>query len=88
MKWRRAVLVALTAAAVAAPVARAADSHDVDADFLEFLGSVDAEDAGLNEYLEHTDLNKLAPPAAPAPPAVKPPPTVKPGDKPSPEKSR
>ena len=89
MKWQRLLQVIVAAATMGAPLARAADSQrDLDADFLEFLGSVDAEEAGWNEYLEHADLKKPAPPATPQAPPVKPPPTVKPGDKPSPESSR
>ena len=89
MKWQRLLQVIVAVTTMAAPLARAADSHgDPDADFLEFLGSVDAEEGGWSDYLEHADIQKPVPPATPQSPPVKPPPTVKPGDKPSPESSR
>lgn len=31
-----------------------------DADFLEFLGSVDSDDKNWHEYLANTDINKVA----------------------------
>jgi hypothetical protein len=89
VKWQRLLQVIVAATTAAAPLAQAADNQrDLDADFLEFLGSVDAEEVGWNEYLEHADLKKPAPPVTPQAPPVKPPPTVKPGEKPSPESSR
>lgn len=55
---------------------RAAEHSAVDADFLEFLGSVDSGGKGWHEYLENTDLEKVAqsPVKSPVkPPADKPP---------------
>lgn len=43
---------------VAVPV-MAAEKTEVDAEFLEFLGSVDSVDEGWNHYLENTDLDKV-----------------------------
>jgi hypothetical protein len=48
------------ASALAAEVA-------LDGDLLEFLGSVDAEGDGWGEYLERTDVNRVARPAAETP---------------------
>jgi hypothetical protein len=56
-------------------IARSADNPPaaapVDPGLLEFLGSVDSDDAGWNEYLAHVDPQKVAagktPVTAPAP---------------------
>jgi hypothetical protein len=45
-----------------------------DLDLLEFLGSVDADAGEWSEYLENTDLDKLAIPAKPTAPAAAQPP--------------
>lgn len=52
-------------AMLAAPV-RAADSA-ADAEFLEYLGSVDSNEAGWHDYLASTDVDQLVKPAAGAP---------------------
>jgi len=44
----------------------AADST-VDAELLEFLGSIDAEGGDWGDYLEHTDLDKIVKPPVKAP---------------------
>jgi hypothetical protein len=44
-----------------------------DGELLEFLGSVDSEGDGWNEYLEDTEFKRVATPP-PAPPAPSPPP--------------
>jgi len=41
-----------------------------DPGLLEFLGSLDAEGSGWSDYLENTDLGKVAKPARPAKPAT------------------
>jgi hypothetical protein len=48
----------------------------VDAELLEFLGSVDSEEGNWSDFLEHTDLDRIAKPAPKAPikDAAKPPP--------------
>ncbi len=67
--------------------ARAAEPK-VDADLLEFLGSVDTEDKNWHDYLARTDIEKVAQraphaPAAPAPPSPSPPPgAARPGEAP------
>lgn len=43
-----------------------------DGDLLEFLGSVDAEGDGWGEYLEGTDVNRVARPPAATPPGAQP----------------
>jgi hypothetical protein len=53
----------------------------IDADLLEYLGTVDSNDAGWQDYLEQTDIDKVAkPPKAPAdaPPNVEAAPAVPP----------
>ena len=67
--WRALGLLCGSALAVA-PL-RAGDAA-ADADFLEYLGSVDSNEAGWHEYLASTDVGKVAKPA-PAPPASSPP---------------
>ena len=66
--WRTLGLVCGGALAVA-PLRAAEPSAD--ADFLEYLGSVDSNEAGWHEYLANTDVDKMAKPAA-APPAASP----------------
>jgi hypothetical protein len=46
----------------------------IDADLLEFLGSVDSPEPGWHDYLEKTDVGKLVTPVAvkPGAPAVPP----------------
>lgn len=72
----------LLGAALAAPI-QAADKPPVDAGLLEFLGSIDRGGAGWSEYLESTDVHKVAPPAK-APGARKP---IKPPPPPNGEKT-
>lgn len=72
-------------ASAAAPPGKAPTKGSPDADLLEFLGSLDSETTdGWHEYLENTDLDRVAdrartsPPAKPVPPAqgaASPPPT-------------
>ena len=53
------------AAAPARPVSAAASAPGAaDAELLEFLGSVDSDEPGWHDYLEHTDLERVihAPP--------------------------
>lgn len=87
MKWRGCALLALPCSLALAgppapvansPAANGGTSHGAssnnaaaDADLLEFLGSVDSDEPGWHEYLEHTDLEKVihAPPK-PAPPTT------------------
>jgi len=74
MKRRAALNAFLTAALLSPLLARAGEPHApgppaVDADFLEFLGSLDSEGDGWGEFLGNTDLDKHAP----APPSRKPP---------------
>lgn len=57
--WR-ALLFSCGVALVAAPL-RAADTP-ADADFLEYLGSIDSNEAGWHEYLADTDVGKMAKP--------------------------
>jgi hypothetical protein len=47
----------------------------VDAELLEFLGSVDSEERDWSDFLEHTDLDRIVRPAArpPAKDTAKPP---------------
>jgi hypothetical protein len=56
--------------------ATASKAPAADADLLEYLGSVDSDEPGWNEYLEHTNLEKVihAPPkpAAPTTPGTSP----------------
>lgn len=70
-RWRASLLLGSLLVATAG---HTADKSAVDADFLEFLGSIDAGEDGWSEYLEGTDLDKIIkapvkPP--PAPPASK-----------------
>lgn len=59
------------------PASRASEAV-ADTDLLEFLGSVDSNEAGWHDYLEQTDVDKVvnpgrstpAPAAAPAQPAA------------------
>jgi hypothetical protein len=93
VNWPKLVPALLAVAVVASPPGRAADRDKVDPDFLEFLGSVDAEEAGLNDYLETADLDRQAPPPQapkPQPPKLPPaaaPTTATPGAPASPQKS-
>ena len=65
--------LALGLVLAAGGIANSADSAPapVDPGLLEFLGSVDSDDAGWNEYLAHVDPQKVAagktPVTAPAP---------------------
>ncbi|MGH8213374.1 MAG: hypothetical protein ACREPP_09130 [Rhodanobacteraceae bacterium] len=75
-RWR-ALLISCGAAFAAAPLR--ADDPPADADFLEYLGSVDSNEAGWHEYLAATDVDKMAkPPSSSAvgstPAAASPPP--------------
>lgn len=69
INWR--ALGLLCGSALAAVPLLAADTA-ADADFLEYLGTVDSNEAGWHEYLASTDVSKVAKPAA-APPASSPP---------------
>jgi hypothetical protein len=76
VKWRGYALLALPCGlALAGPPAppaspaptksaSASKAPAADADLLEYLGSVDSDEPGWNEYLEHTNLEKVihAPP--------------------------
>ena len=73
-------LIAVMAGVCAAPVYAAESARKVDADLLEFLGSIDTEEAGWQEYLEHKPVKPVAkkpqdkpaqPPAKPEPKPVK-----------------
>jgi hypothetical protein len=51
----------IAVAAVFAVTARASeDAKKVDAELLEFLGSIDAEEEGLQEYLEQKPVRPVA----------------------------
>lgn len=63
-EWR-ALLFSCAIGLAAAPL-RAADTP-ADADFLEYLGSVDSNEAGWHEYLAETDVSKVAKPANASP---------------------
>ena len=78
MKWRSGALLALPCglALAGAPVSQAGStappiSAAVDAELLEFLGSVDSTEPGWHDYLEHADLEKVvtAPEKKAPPPA-------------------
>jgi hypothetical protein len=72
VKARAGVPCLLLVSLAAVPVVHATESSAVDADFLEFLGSVDSRDEGWHEYLANADLEKVA--RTPVkPPAIKPP---------------
>lgn len=73
----RSLRRALLLTALAPALACAADKSP-DPDLLEFLGSVDADGGDWSEYLERTDLDKVARPAAPAKPAAPPSPPPRP----------
>ena len=62
--WR-ALLFSCGVALAAAPL-RAADTP-ADADFLEYLGSIDSNEAGWHEYLADTDVGKMAKPPSSTP---------------------
>jgi hypothetical protein len=67
----RSLLVAMTALAVDA--AAAESSPKVDAELLEFLGSIDVEEEGWQEYLEQKPVKPVAKaPEKTAPAAAKP----------------
>ncbi len=76
MSWRSGALLALPCgfALAGAPVSQPGSaappiSAAVDAELLEFLGSVDSSEPGWHDYLEHADLEKVvAAPAKAAPP--------------------
>jgi hypothetical protein len=55
-----------------------------DGELLEFLGSVDGEGEGWGEYLEGTDIGRVAPPPVAAEPPPPPPPQAPPGRPPAP----
>jgi hypothetical protein len=78
MKWQRATQVMLASAALSAPTLPAAEPPELDADFLEFLGSIDAEAVGWGEYLERTEIAAVI-----APPIAKPPVTKAPAATPT-----
>jgi hypothetical protein len=65
MKWRECALLALPwGLALAGPPTTPVNNEPVtsaaaDADLLEFLGSVDSDEAGWHDYLEQTDLEKV-----------------------------
>jgi len=71
----------------ATPPAKAPPRGAPDADLLEFLGSLDSAEGGAwHDYLENTDLDRLAerrktapPPASGAPARGKAPPSPQPG---------
>jgi hypothetical protein len=67
-------LLAVTVAALVVNHAQAADSaKKVDAELLEFLGSIDVEEEGWQEYLEQKPVKPAeTPQAKPAPAAGKP----------------
>lgn len=71
MKFAWRMLGLVCGGALAAAPLRAAEPP-ADAEFLEYLGSVDSNEAGWHEYLANTDVGKLAKPAA-APPVASPP---------------
>lgn len=68
--WLRAALLL----AALAPAGSLAANKLPDSNLLEFLGSLDADGSEWNEYLEGTDLDKVARPTRPAQP--EPPPAV------------
>ena len=79
MASRLTILAVAAALAAVPPLARAADPP-IDADFLEFLGSVDSDDPQWNEYVASEDMDEALDrttgpqqrrPAADAPPAGK-----------------
>ena len=73
MKARTGVPSLLLGSLLVAPVGYVADKSAIDADFLEFLGSIDVGEDGWGEYLEGTDLEKII--KAPVkPPQSRPPP--------------
>ena len=72
---RRSCLWLATAAVCAAGTASAADpkpapATTVDEDFLEFLGTFDAEDDGMDEYFASEVVTKTPRKAAPPAPAT------------------
>ena len=58
MSWR--IICALCAGGLLAAPLRAADEPPVDADFLEFLGTVDSNDADWRDYLAQSELDGAA----------------------------
>lgn len=58
MSARRSTLLALCSGLLLGRVAHAAEPA-VDAEFLEFLGSIDSEEPGWQEYLGQADMNKV-----------------------------
>jgi hypothetical protein len=79
VKWQRATQVMLASAALSASTLRAADQPELDGDFLEFLGSIDAEAVGWGDYLERTEIATAAASPVAKPTAVKAPaPTLTP----------
>jgi hypothetical protein len=64
-------LVGLLAGVLVVAGAFAAEAA-ADGELLEFLGSVDAEGEGWSEYLEGTDVKRIARPPAAQPPGSQP----------------
>ena len=71
---RRAALAFAVATLFSGPSRPADSSSKVDAELLEFLGSIDAEEEGLQEYLEQKPVKPVEkkPPQKPAPAPRKP----------------
>jgi alpha-ketoglutarate-dependent taurine dioxygenase len=71
---RRAALVIAAATLVAGAARAAENAKQVDAELLEFLGSIDAEEEGWQEYLEQKPVKPVEkkPPQKPAPAPRKP----------------
>jgi len=85
----RSIRRALLLTALAPAWACAADKPP-DADLLEFLGSVDTDGGDWSDFLERTDLDKVAKPAQPSKPAAPtaPPPAPPPAKPAAPPVSR
>ena len=71
MSAARCRWLGLLGGAVAVAGALAAEAA-LDGDLLEFLGSVDAEGDGWGEYLERTDVSRVARPPGATPPEAQP----------------
>jgi hypothetical protein len=71
---RRSALAFAVATLFAGPSQAAESGSKVDAELLEFLGSIDAEEEGLQDYLEHKPVKPVEkkPPQKPAPAPRKP----------------
>lgn len=63
--------ISLLGGALALASALAAEAA-LDGELLEFLGSVDAEGDGWGEFLERTDVSRVAQPPAATPPGAQP----------------